>query len=73
VHRLGSNSASGIYYGDYNPEFQWMPTFSMRAFNIDLLKERYNRLKQMSPDDASKDSPLKSKTMVSLPKNASGS
>jgi hypothetical protein len=73
VHRLGSNSASGIYYGDYNPEFQWMPTFSMRAFNIDLLKERYNRLKQMSPDDASKDSPLKSKTMVSLPKYASGS
>jgi PelA/Pel-15E family pectate lyase len=72
VHRLGSNYSSGVYYGDYNPEFQWMPTFSMRAFNIDLLTERYNRLKMMSFDEATKNSPLLAKTMISLPKYTSG-
>jgi len=72
VHRLGSNYTSGVYYGDYNPEFQWMPTFSMRVFNIDLLTERYNSLKKLSPDEATKDSPLKAKTRISLPKYISG-
>jgi PelA/Pel-15E family pectate lyase len=72
VHRLGSNVINGEYYADYNPDYQWMPTFSMRVFNLDQLRDRYNRLKLLSPGDASKDSPLKVKTMVSLPKYASG-
>ena len=67
VHRSGSNSGSGKYYADYNHEKQWMPTFSMRSYNIQILKDRYNRLKELTPSEACKNSPLKSSKAEQLP------
>ena len=44
VHRRGSNSVSGEFYASYDPEGQWMPTFSMRALNPGLLWARFSKL-----------------------------
>ena len=70
VHRRGSNATNGEYYADHNPEFQWMPTFSMQALNLDQLKDRYNRLKQLPLAEVLEHSPLK--IAIGLPKYASG-
>jgi PelA/Pel-15E family pectate lyase len=72
VHRRGSNATNGEYYADNNPENQWMPSFSMRALNIGEIKKRYQNLKQLSPDEASKNSPLFAKNGVSMPKYFTG-
>lgn len=72
VHRRGSNAINGEFYSDYDPANQWMPTFSMRTFDIGQLKNRYQKLKLLSPEEASKDSPLKDKTGRGLPQYFSG-
>jgi PelA/Pel-15E family pectate lyase len=58
VHRSGSNGYNGKFYIDYDPENQWMPTFNMRALNIEALRTRYNRLLQTSPEEIIRTSPL---------------
>ena len=72
VHRRGSNAENGEYYANHDPELQWMPTFSMRALNLDQLKERYNKVKEMSPGEVIKNSPLNSKIKIQLPEYVSG-
>ncbi len=61
VHRRGSNATNGEYYSDYNPAYQWMPTFSMRALNVSVLEDRFESLKKISTDELLEKSPLNSK------------
>jgi hypothetical protein len=67
VHRRGSNAINGEYYADHNPENQWMPTFSMRALNLSQLNSRYHRLIELTPEEVSKTSFLKTNAGAGLP------
>ena len=72
VHRRGSNVINGAYYADYNPAYQWMPTFSMRALNLSALQERYDRLLKADRETLAQHSPLKSPVPQIIPAYVSG-
>lgn len=72
VHRRGTNVVNGEYYANYDPERQWMPTFSMRVLDLDKLRSRFDKLAQLPIEEALERSPLNAKTKIDLPKYVSG-
>jgi hypothetical protein len=68
VHRRGSNVVNGEYYWDYSPEKTLAHYGAWRKIDTAALRARYERLKATPPDVASKDSPLKARTLVPLPR-----
>ena len=60
VHRRGSNVVNGEYYVDDNPKDTLGHYSSFRHLDVPKLRREYEKLKAMSPAEASKDSPLKS-------------
>jgi PelA/Pel-15E family pectate lyase len=59
VHRKGSNSKFGKYYIDYNDNKPLGHYGGKRWIAVNHLKEEYNRLRNLSPEEVTKDSPLK--------------
>ena len=68
VHRRGSNSVSGEYYVDDNPEKTLGHYSSFRKLDVKKLRDRYEELKAMSSEKASRNSPLRVKGLVDLPR-----
>jgi PelA/Pel-15E family pectate lyase len=66
VHRTGSNVVNGRYYTDENPEKTVTHYSSFRSVDVKGLRARYEKLKATSPEEASKNSPLKGRR--ALPK-----
>jgi PelA/Pel-15E family pectate lyase len=59
VHRKGSNVKYGEYYYDYNDEKLLSHYGGKTRIPIDRLKQEYNRVNALSPEEAAKNSPLK--------------
>lgn len=59
VHRQGSNVKYGKYYYDYNDQKLLGHYGGKSSISIDRLKQEYNRINALSPEEATKDSPLK--------------
>ena len=59
VHRTGSNVVNGRYYVDYSPEATLGHYSAFRAIDLDRLRAEYEILNATSPEEASKESPLK--------------
>ena len=59
VHRSGSNVVNGRYYADYDHRNTLGHYSAFRSIDIGALRELYERAKELSPEAASKDSPLK--------------
>ncbi len=58
VHRRGSNVVHGEYYVDYN-HTKWVRHYGGKSsINVDALRKEYERIKAISPEEASKNSPL---------------
>lgn len=62
VHRKGSNVIYGKYYYDYNDTKLLAHYGGKGRISTDRLKSEYNRLKALSPEEATKDSPLKAES-----------
>ncbi len=58
VHRKGSNVKYGSYYIDYNDKRLLVHYYGKCHIQIDELKAEYKRLSELSPEEASKYSPL---------------
>ena len=59
VHRKGSNSKYGKYYIDYNDD-KLLSHYGGKSFvMVEQLKKEYNRILNLSSEEATKDSPLK--------------
>lgn len=59
VHRKGSNVNYGTYYVDYNGDKLLSHYYGKCSIQLDELKEEYKRLSSLSPNEATKGSPLK--------------
>lgn len=59
VHRKGSNVKYGSYYTDYNPENLIAHSRGKRNVPLELLETEYNSIKSLSPEELTKNSPLK--------------
>jgi hypothetical protein len=59
VHRKGSNVKYGYYYVDYNDKHLLVHYHGKCKIQLDELKAEYNRLSSVSPEEATKGSPLK--------------
>ena len=59
VHRKGSNVKYGYYYIDHNDTDLLGHYTGKRHVELDVLKAEYKRLLNLSPEEATKDSPLK--------------
>ncbi len=59
VHRKGSNVKYGYYYTDYNSDHLLSHYGGKRRIPLDELKAEYARLSALSPEEVTKDSPLK--------------
>lgn len=59
VHRKGSNVTYGSYYVDNNDKNLLAHYGGKSNISIDKLKEEYNRVSALSPEEVTKDSPLK--------------
>lgn len=59
VHRTGSNVSHGYYYTDSSDKKLLIHYGGKTRINIDRLKEEYNRISALSPEEATKNSPLK--------------
>ncbi len=59
VHRTGSNVVNGYYYVDYNPKNTIGHYSSFRSIDVAGLRQRYAAAKAMSPEEATKGSPLR--------------
>lgn len=68
VHRRGSNIVNGEYFVDYSPEKTLGHYSAYRNVDVAKLRARYERLKATPPEQASRNSPLKSKTLAPLPR-----
>lgn len=69
VHRSGSNVVNGRYYADYDPKNTIGHYSSFRAIDIAGLRRRYAEAKALSPDEATKDSPLRPGAgLINLPR-----
>ncbi|MEX0844613.1 MAG: pectate lyase [Balneolaceae bacterium] len=60
VHRRGSNVKHGEYYVDHKDEKLILHSSGKRTINLQLLIDEYERVKDLSPAEATKNSPLKS-------------
>lgn len=59
VHREGSNVKYGRYYFNYNDQKLLAHYGGKSRLSIDRLKEEYNRVSALTPEEATKNSPLK--------------
>lgn len=59
VHRKGSNVKYGFYYYDYNDQKLLGHYGGKCRIDVDRLKQEYEKVKLLSPEEAMKDSPLK--------------
>jgi len=59
VHRKGSNVTFGRYYTDENDKNLLSHYYGKSRVPLDVLKEEYNRLKDLPLEDVVKDSPIK--------------
>jgi PelA/Pel-15E family pectate lyase len=59
VHRKGSNVIYGSYYVDYNDTKLLAHMQGKGNINVQKLKDEYARISTLSPEEATKDSPLK--------------
>lgn len=59
VHRKGSNVTHGYYYVDYNDSKLLAHMQGKGNINVQRLKDEYAKVSALSPDEATKDSPLK--------------
>jgi hypothetical protein len=59
VHRKGSNVVYGTYYYDYNDDKLLAHYGGKQRIPVDRLKDEYNRASATSPEEATKDSPLR--------------
>jgi PelA/Pel-15E family pectate lyase len=59
VHRKGSNMAYGYYYYDYNDDKLLSHYGGKSNVNIEVLKKEYQKVSTLSPEIATKNSPLK--------------
>jgi PelA/Pel-15E family pectate lyase len=59
VHRKGSNVIYGKYYYDYNDKNLLAHYGGKTRIPVDRLKSEYNRIKELTAEEATKDSPLK--------------
>ncbi|MBE1529027.1 PelA/Pel-15E family pectate lyase [Sphingopyxis sp. OAS728] len=59
IHRSGSNVANGRYFTNDDPADTVGHYSSMRALDVAGLRREYERLSKLSPEEASKGSPLK--------------
>jgi hypothetical protein len=59
VHRKGSNVKYGKYYVDYNDQNLLGHYGGKSTIQVARLKAEYNRISALSPEEATKDSPLK--------------
>ena len=59
VHRKGSNVKYGLYYYDYDDKKLLRHYGGKSRIDVERLKQEYNRTRDMSPEEAMKDSPLK--------------
>jgi len=58
VHRKGSNVKYGYYYTDYKNDQLLGHYNGRRLVPVEELKEAYNKIAALSPEEATKDSPL---------------
>lgn len=58
-HRSGSNVRNGRYWWDYSDENVIRHYGQKTTVNIDRLRQEYERVNALSPDEATKNSPLK--------------
>lgn len=68
VHRRGSNVENGEYYADYSPERTLAHYGAWRRIDVAKLRARYEKLRTSDPATVTKDSPLKARNQVPLPK-----
>lgn len=69
VHREGSNVFSGRYFVDYDPKSTIGHYSAFRAIDVERLRKEYQEAKALTPDEATKSSPLKAAAgMSSLPR-----
>jgi len=59
VHRKGSNVKYGYYYHDYNDKQLLSHYGGKTRIQIDRLRQEYERVKALSPEEVTADSPLK--------------
>lgn len=59
VHRKGSNVVHGGYYYDYDDKNLLSHYGGKRNHDVNKLKEEYNRISALSPEVATRDSPIK--------------
>lgn len=59
VHRKGSNVTFGYYYVDYNDTKLLSHMQGKGTINVKRLKDEYAKISALSPEEATKDSPLK--------------
>lgn len=59
VHRKGSNVRYGYYYHDYDDRKLLSHYGGKCRIQIDRLKQEYERVRSLDPEEATKDSPLK--------------
>lgn len=59
VHRSGSNVKFGRYYTDYNSERLLQHYGGKEKIDVDALRSEYKLVRALSPEEATKDSPLK--------------
>ena len=67
VHRSGSNIVNGRYYADDDPTHTVGHYSSTRAVDVAGLRQEYQALVKLSPEQASANSPLKKAGAHSLP------
>jgi PelA/Pel-15E family pectate lyase len=61
VHRRGSNIVNGEYYWDYEPSHTLGHYAAVRSLDVPKLRKEFETLVAVSPAEASKASPLKTK------------
>ncbi|HEX8216307.1 MAG TPA: pectate lyase, partial [Allosphingosinicella sp.] len=68
VHRRGSNVVNGEYYWDYSPEATLGHYSAFRNIDIPKLRREYEALRQTSPAELAKSSPLLTADPKPLPR-----
>lgn len=68
IHRRGSNVVNGEYYADEDPTRTLAHYGSFRAINVAALRARLAQLQAMTPEEASRGSPLLSTEARALPR-----
>jgi len=67
THRRGSNVVNGEYYVDYNPGNEVMHYRSTRFVDVEAVRREYEAVLELSAEEATRDSPLKTTAPIDLP------